>query len=125
MISRFRRHSSLLWLLCIVLLAARVSGAHWHLCNDGNEPPRAVHAWDSAIDDKTEPGHNDTNLNLVDDGLAKIFDKAVDMPALLAAVALFCVLVLPRRTAVLIPYLSTFFPPPIPRFSAPPRAPPQ
>jgi len=124
MISRFRQPSAWLWLLCIVLVAVRVSGAHWHLCYDGNEPPRTVHLWDGAMDDKTEPGHTDTNLNLVDDGLAKSVDHLLDLPVLLPLVALLCVLVIPRRSAP-IPYQTPFFPPTPYPLAARARAPPR
>jgi hypothetical protein len=52
MISRFAPHTRWIWLLCIVLLAVRMSGAHLHLCFDGAEPPFAIHAGDIA-------GHDD------------------------------------------------------------------
>jgi hypothetical protein len=121
---RFHRYSAWLWVLCVVLLAVRVSDAHWHLCHDGNEPPQTVHLWDSSVDDRTEPGHTDTNLSLVDDGLSKTLDQSIELPALLAIVALFCVLLLPRR-GVRIAYRAPFFPAvPQPR-SAQPRAPPR
>lgn len=125
MTSLFHRHSAWLWLLCIALLAARVSGAHWHLCHDGNEPPRAVHVWDGVMDDNTEPGHSDTNLDLVDDGLAKKFHPVTDMPALLAAAVLLCVLIPARRGASPPPYPIPFFPRTRYSPSAPPRAPPR
>jgi len=119
------RHSAWLWLLCITLIVVRVSGAHWHLCHDGSEPPQTVHLWDGAIDDKTEPGHSDTNLNLVDHGLAKDFNKLLDMPALISVVLLLCVLISARREAPLLPYRAVCFPrSPYPP-SAPPRAPPR
>lgn len=123
---RVLTHSTwFLGLLCVLLIGARMSGAHWHLCNDGNEPPRALHTWDGAIDDHTEPSHSDTNLNLVDDGLSKTMDKALDMPALPALLALFCVLVLvPRRTSR-IDYQPPFFPATPYSLSAQPRAPPR
>lgn len=108
-----------------MLLMVRISGAHWHLCYDGNEPPRTVHLWDGAVDDKTEPGHTDTNLNLVDDGLSKTIDKALDMPALPALLALFCVLVLLPRRAARIDYQAPFFPATPYSLSAQPRAPPR
>ena len=123
MSSLFHRHSAWLWLLCIVLLAVRVSGAHWHLCNDGNEPPRAVHMWDGSMDDKIETDHSDVNLDLVDDGLAKLFDHAVDLPALLTVVALLCILAMTRRGAPIV-YRSPNFPERAYFPSAPPRAPP-
>ncbi|HSB95278.1 MAG TPA: hypothetical protein VLC91_02450, partial [Spongiibacteraceae bacterium] len=93
-----RQKSAWFWLLCLIVLVVRVSGAHWHLCNDGAEPPQAVHAWDGAVDDKTEPGHSDINLNLVDDSLSKNLVKVFDLPALLTVVALLCILHIARRS---------------------------
>lgn len=41
-------------LVCVALLAARMSNAHLHLCMDGQEPPASVHYGDEAV---VEPHH--------------------------------------------------------------------
>lgn len=92
-----KQHKSWLWLLCTILLVVRVSDAHWHLCHDGNEPAQTIHVGDVATGDSSEPGHTDTDLNLVDSGLFKQLDHPSDLPALLAALAVLCTLVLTRR----------------------------
>lgn len=124
MISTLHSHKSLLWALCIVLLIVRFGGAHWHLCFDGSEEPRAVHVGDVANDHKTEPGHTDTDLNLVESGLAKYFKSIDNLPALLLAVALICLLPTRRQGAS-----AAFFespPPLLIHYRLPsPRAPPR
>lgn len=113
--------NALFWALCIVLLVVRFGGAHWHLCYDGSEQPRAVHVGD---DPSSETGHVDADLNLVESGLAKYFKSIEDLPALLFACALLCLL-LPRRASDWTATLHA--PPPLAaqyRLAAP-RAPPR
>jgi hypothetical protein len=116
-----------IWLLCIVLLAVRMGGAHLHLCFDGMEPPLAIHAGDIAGHD--QPGyehadtqHVDTDLSLVDDGVAKTIQLTL-LPALLAALLVLCLREIIRSTpaSTYSPPLFRFIPS---RFSAP-RAPPR
>jgi hypothetical protein len=123
MISSFHSRKSIFWALCIVLLVVRFGGAHWHLCYDGNEQPRAVHVGDIESAE-TGAGHTDADLNLVESGLAKYFKSMHELPALLCAIALLFLL-LPRSGGA--PAL-----PPIPLFRsslryhpATPRAPPR
>lgn len=128
MISRFSPPMRWIWLLCIVLLAVRMGGAHLHLCFDGLEPPLAIHAGDIAghdgeqLDTPTDIQHADTDLSLVDDGVAKTI-KLTLMPMLLAALLLLCLrpAMGSSRAAIYSPPLFRFIPP---RFSAP-RAPPR
>lgn len=123
MTSSFQSRKSLFWALCIVLLVVRFGGAHWHLCFDGTEQPRAVHIGDvDAAEAGT--GHTDTDLNLVESGLAKYFKSMHDLPALLAAVVLLFFLPLrragiPPLPLVPLPCLSLRHHPATPR--APPR----
>jgi hypothetical protein len=123
MISSFQSRKSLFWALCIVLLVVRFAGAHWHLCFDGSEQPRAVHVGEiDAIEHGVD--HVDTDLNLVESGLAKYFKSMHELPALLAAVVILLFL-LPRRVGVpalpliLLPCSSLRYHPATPR--APPR----
>ncbi len=120
-------HSRKPWLLllCIVYLVGRISGAHWHLCYDGNAPSHAVHVWDGAMDDKSEPGHNDTSLNLMGDGPFKTIDNAVDLPVLFGVFGLLGLLLLPPRRPTRIEYQTPFLPPTPSSFTAQPRAPPR
>jgi hypothetical protein len=122
--SRLSSHHAFFWALCIVLLVVRFGGAHWHLCYDGNESPRTVHVGDVATDDHTEPGHVDTDLNLVESGLAKHFKTVGDLSVLLFAVALLGLLV-PRRSATPLALATTAPPAKVPYRLATPRAPPR
>jgi hypothetical protein len=139
MISRFASHTRWIWLLCIVLLAVRMSGAHLHLCFDGAEPPFAIHAGDIAghddflgehgfgndnyAENHADIQHSDTDLSLVDDGLAKTIKLSLFAPALLAALLVLCLRIITRAVPASIysPPLFRFIPS---RFSAP-RAPPR
>jgi hypothetical protein len=137
MIPSLQSNKSLFWALCIVLLVVRLAGAHWHLCHDGSEQPRAVHIGEMGVGEMgmgqhtgethaAETGvehHVDTDLNLVESGLAKYFKSMHELPALLAAVALLF-LMPPRRGIVsplpLVPLQSSTFR----HHPASPRAPP-
>src|SRR5690242_12528275 len=100
MISRFASHTRWIWLLCLVLLAVRMGGAHLHLCFDGMEPPLAVHAGDIVEhgdehasqhhDENANKQHADVDLNLVDNGIAKTIKQIAAMPILLAALIVLC-----------------------------------
>lgn len=107
-----------------MLVVVRVSAAHWHLCHDGNEAPRSVHIGDIATDDKTEPGHTDTDLNLVDSGLFKQIQQAGDLPALLSAILLCCLFSMRQRSTPT-PYYAAFYPSVALRRVPPPRGPPR
>jgi hypothetical protein len=69
----------LLAVICVVVVAMRLTGAHLHLCFDGSEPPAAVHFDHDAglhhLDDEHEAmhtdAHSDTDLNLIADALVK------------------------------------------------------
>jgi hypothetical protein len=151
MIAFFRRRPFLLWTLCITLLVVRISGAHWHLCFDGSEPPATVHAGDTVADHHTfdrdtddhhsnhdhnafdalawdhhaaEPhtDHTDVDLNLVDNGLFKLLAK--HFAAALTLLAFFLLTVLTRRN-ISPPYFAPFFPQFALHRSPPPRGPPR
>jgi hypothetical protein len=108
------------------------------LCYDGSEQPRAVHIGEMGVGEMGmgqlhageipagtgDDRHVDTDLNLVESGLAKYFKSMHELPALLAALALL-LLVLPRRGGVAplplvpLPWFSLRHHPAVPR--APPR----
>ncbi|MDB6062917.1 MAG: hypothetical protein JWM78_3020 [Verrucomicrobiaceae bacterium] len=124
MISTFKKHSGWIWLLCFALIAVRIGGAHLHLCFDGMEQPLAIHAGDIAEhDDHSDVPHSDTDLNLVDSGIAKTITQLFHLPALIAAIVLLCLQTVARGipSATYNPPLFRFIPH---RFSAP-RAPPR
>jgi len=85
----------LLSLMCIVVVAIRLSGAHLHLCFDGSEPPAAMHFdGDAGLhhlgtgEHADEAEHADKDVNLIADALVKktgVFDLLV----VLVALALF------------------------------------
>lgn len=118
-----RQHKFLIWSLCVALLAVRIAGAHWHLCFDGSEPPATVHVGDGTVghhgDHRAE--HSDVDLNLVDNGLLKLLGKQLAIA--LALVALFTLLLQPRRSAP-IPYRAKCFPAAYLHQLPPPRGPP-
>ncbi len=121
-----RRSPLFLTLLCLLLIAARISGAHWHLCFDRAEPPLSMHVGDidQHNDAKSNVPHQDVDLKLVDDGLTKNLLSGLDAPMLLALI--LCLWLLPRR-AQSIPRshyrAPAFFNDPR-SLHAPPRAPP-
>jgi len=113
-------------LLCVLLIGARISGAHWHLCFDHAEPPQTVHVGDIDHhgDFTSNVPHQDVDLQLVDDGLLKNLLSGVDAPTLLSLI--LCLWLLPRR-ARSVPHshyrVPAFLNDPRP-LHAPPRAPP-
>ena len=90
----------LIGMLCIVLLSARVGGAHLHLCFDGLEPPVSMHPADDSFDHHG-PGysvaHHDEDISLIADAIAKSAKPKIDIPPMLLAALLLLVLVI-RQT---------------------------
>jgi hypothetical protein len=86
------RHKTLACLALVIWLITSWSGAHGHLCFDGQEPPISVHMHtlgehtDHAIDEQ----HVDADIDLSQPLLAKL--TKIDLPLLLAAALLFAVL---------------------------------
>lgn len=121
----FIRSYPFIVLLSLLLMATRISGAHWHLCFDGGEPAQAMHIGDIDLHENDgDRVHQDTDLKLVDDGFAKNLGKIFDAPLLTGFVLLLWLLPRnPRLTMIgryLWPvYLSLVLP-----LHAPPRAPP-
>lgn len=124
MFSSRKKPTSWIWLLCIVLLAVRIGGAHLHLCFDGMEPPLAVHAGEPmGHDAHHDEQHSDADLNLLDNGIAKTFAQANIAPALIAALIVLFVRLTSTGTPISI-YRPPFFRFIPLRFSSP-RAPPR
>lgn len=124
---RALRHSNLfLGLLCLLLIAARVSGAHWHLCFDHNEPPLMVHVGDIDLhnDGNTSNSHQDTDLKLVDDGLTKSLSAGLNISMMLTLIALLGLLPLRKQSVPHPNYRVPFFSTGLRPLHAPPRAPP-
>lgn len=123
------RHSKLalgLWIFAIAFMAMRMSGAHVHLCGDGQEAAASVHFIDSSPhhpEEEDAADHQDRDLKLSDAAIFKKNDTGGDlMPLVLALILL---LVLPRIRA-LIPPASAVLLPLSPRlyFTPPLRGPP-
>lgn len=123
---RVLRHSQwFLGLICLLLIAARMSGAHWHLCFDQIEPPLTLHVGDiDTHGGNNTSGHQDTDLQLVEDGLIKTLSAGLDMPVALALILLLWLLP-PRKPSMPLPgYRIPFFSSRLRPLHAPPRAPP-
>jgi hypothetical protein len=118
---------SLLTLLCAALLVARIGGAHLHLCFDGSEPAAAFHVLDASghHDDAPAAGapHQDADVAVAGDALAKAGKSAFELPALLlGALLLLALSEIPLRRA---PPVRTAAVPSAPQFLRPPlRGPP-
>lgn len=76
------------WLIALIglsVVSVRVSGAHLHLCRDGQEPPAAVHVSDAGVHeghhDRADVPHADLDVPL-EDGLAKSAKFLFDLPVL-------------------------------------------
>ena len=99
--SRFK--PVLLTLLCVMLLVARVDGAHWHLCFDGKESPASLHLFDVGPHHGGLPAasaaHHDTDVALSADVLSKSgkWPLGLDYTPALIAVAFLLVLLNPAR----------------------------
>lgn len=85
----------LLSLLCVIILATRIAGAHLHLCLDGMESPASVQLDADTSHRESEDGagkrRHDLDLSLAGEALAKKFDGALELPALLGATVLLLI----------------------------------
>jgi hypothetical protein len=62
----------LLWTLVLAVLTVKASGAHVHLCMDGQEPPASVHFADGLDDEHHQEGDQaDKDVNPLFGALAK------------------------------------------------------
>lgn len=113
-------------LICVLLIAVRISGAHWHLCFDHNEPPLTMHVGDIDGHAGNDTGdHQDIDLKLVEDGLTKSLSAGLDIPMILAVIALLWLLPRSRRLTPLPGYREPFFSASFRPLHASPRAPPR
>lgn len=108
------RHSrfTVLALMCVALLGARVGGAHLHLCLDGSEPPAALHieGGEHHDDHHLSGTHDDVDVPLLAEALTKAGKTGFDLPALLLTVWLTFLFL--RRTVqprVPLPFRLTAF----------------
>ena len=77
------RHRSILFGLCSLLLLAQFSGAHLHLCFDGQEPPIQLHLLDANEGhDETEFSrpHSDEEIVLNGDSSTRNDSLQIDLP---------------------------------------------
>src|SRR5690348_14830717 len=78
----------LLLLACTILILARTSGAHLHLCFDGTEQPASVHLSEDG-DTDLHPGasgtHSDVDVSLIGEALLKKSTGGIDLLPLLVA----------------------------------------
>lgn len=127
-----RRHKSVFWLLCVLVVTLRLTGVQEHLCLDGGGPPVTLHFGADAL--LQHPGdsladarapHSDTDISVAANLVAKRCDGSAAMPVLLATAALVLgVLPAPSGSAIgpedplgLPGTLDSYFQPPL-------RAPP-
>lgn len=88
---RVRRSSLLLLLLlCGIMLFGRSAGIHLHLCLDGSEPPASVHFEDAGHhgEHHADEQHQDLDLSLAFEAIAKAVKQGLDLPAFLLAALL-------------------------------------
>lgn len=119
----------LLWVVVIAMLAARMTGAHVHVCVDGQEPPVTLHVEDLAGQHSAQHSgqpHNDIDVSVVTEASLKKADDAggPDVLPLVAAVVLL--LIAPPFTRTFLPKERRVRLPPFPAFFLPPaHAPPR
>jgi hypothetical protein len=121
-VRRILHHKALVFLALVIWLIASWSGAHGHLCFDGQEPPMTVHMDmlgdhpEHNIDEK----HFDADLDVGQFVLAKLVK--IDLP-LLIATALLLVLLFKQPT-IFVAFYSRLFISRIIGLRPPLRAPP-
>lgn len=86
------RHKTIAFVALIIWLIAGWSGAHGHLCFDGQEPPVSVHMemmGEHADHHAADEQHVDADIDLSQPLLAKL--SKIDLPLLIAAALLLTV----------------------------------
>ncbi len=118
---------ALLVLACALLILARVSGTHLHLCFDGVEPQSSLHLVEDGDADRhfgANSPHEDLDVSLVANVLVKQDSAGVDLlPILLAATIVLGLLRL-AAARVLYPRPQAFVLTPVFELRPPPRGPP-
>ena len=86
------RHKTFAFAALMIWLVAGWSGAHGHLCFDGQEPPVSVHmhTLGEHTDHATDEQHVDADIDLSQPLLAKL--TKIDLPLLIAAALLLAIL---------------------------------
>lgn len=86
------RHKTMAFLALTIWLLASMSGAHGHLCFDGQEPPISVHMDMLAdhIEHHDSDQHLDADVDLGGLALSKLIK--IDLPLIIAAALLMAVL---------------------------------
>jgi len=118
---------ALLFVACALLIMARVSGTHLHLCFDGGEPRSSVHLVEDGNADfhfGANGSHADLDVSVVGNVLVKQDTLGVNLLPILIAAAI--VLGLVRRPSRWIGYSARKIPVPTPLFELlpPPHGPP-
>lgn len=87
-----KRYKTALSLLCLFVVAARLTGVHEHLCLDGSEPPVSLHFWDDTglhhardAEARGRNKHTDIDVSVAGDLVAKRYSGSFDLPVLPAA----------------------------------------
>lgn len=98
----FPPRAFLLTLLCVALLCARVGGPHLHLAFDGGEAPAHVHTEVQTGHHAEHHGdaHENLDISLIGDALAKSGKLLLDLPVLLLAAFWLSVLFAASRLIV-------------------------
>lgn len=102
-------HKAFAFVALTIWLLVSLSGAHGHLCFDGQEPPMSVHMdmlvehTEHAIDEQ----HVDADVDLLSQPLLAKLTK-IDLPLLLAAALLLAVL-FEKKSFAVSHYSHTYF----------------
>lgn len=117
----------LLFLACALLIMARVSGTHFHLCFDGNEPRSSLHLVDDGEADLhfgANSPHEDLDVSLVGNLVVKQDTNEGDLLPILVAAAILLGLI--RLASTRVPCLrpGILVPTPVFELRPPPRGPP-
>ena len=104
---RILHHKALVFLALVIWLIASWSGAHGHLCFDGQEPPMTVHmdALSEHLQHDSSEQHVDADVDLSQFLIVKIVK--VDLPWLIAA-ALLLVLFFKQPASFVTFYVRVF-----------------
>jgi len=117
----------LLFLACALLITARISGAHLHLCFDGNEPSSSLHLvedGDADLHFGAHSSHEDLDVSLVGNLLVKQDSAGVDLLPILVAAAIVLGVVRLASSKSLYRRLTVLFRTPVFDLRPPPRGPP-
>ena len=119
---RILNYKTLTFATLLVWLLAGWSGAHGHICFDGQEPPISVHLYSPGehADHNSSQNHLDADVDLGQ--LAPAKPVKIDLPLLLAA-AFLLVFLFSNPTQICISY-ARIIPARIPGIRPPLRAPP-